>query len=82
MGYKANEQDLMAYLYGELEGKEKERLKNTFSKMLKRVWNWKASSNLRMTLSQVKDKEVIAPPIFVGDYKPPFCGMHLILKPL
>ena len=24
MGYKATEQDLMAYLYGELEGKEKE----------------------------------------------------------
>jgi hypothetical protein len=67
MGYKATEQDLMAYLYGELEGKEKETLEQYLLENAEARIELEKLKQLRGALSNVKDKEVIAPPIFIGD---------------
>jgi len=72
MGYKASEQDLMAYLYGELEGKEKEMVEQYLLENADARLELEKLKQLRHALGQIKDKEVIAPPIFVGDSRPPF----------
>src|SRR5215204_2741129 len=72
MGYKASEQDLMAYLYGELEGKEKELVEQYLLENAEARLELEKLKQLRHALGQVKDKEVIAPPIFVGDSRQPF----------
>lgn len=69
MGYNGNQSDLVAYLYGEMDGKEKE----LFEKYL--LENPEARNELQKLqelsgfLGKVPDKEVIAPPIFVGDHR-------------
>lgn len=70
MAYKASEQDLMAYLYGELEGKEKELVEQYLLENADARLELEKLKQLRHALGQVKDKEVIAPPIFVGDSRP------------
>ena len=72
MGYKATEQDLMAYLYGELEGKEKEMVEQYLLENAEARLELEKLKQLRHALSNVKDKEVIAPPIFVGDSRQSF----------
>lgn len=72
MGFKANEQDLMAYLYGELEGKEKEMVEQYLLENAEARLELEKLKQLRHALGHVKDKEVIAPPIFVGDSRPSF----------
>lgn len=72
MGYKASENDLIAYLYGELEGKDKETLEQYLLENAEARMELEKLKHLRVTLSNVKDKEVIAPPIFVGDNKQRF----------
>lgn len=69
MGYKASEQDMMAYLYGELEGKEKEAFEQYLLENAEARADFEKLKQLRSTLSHVRDKEVIAPPIFIGDNK-------------
>src|ERR1700752_412734 len=71
MAYKASEQDLMAYLYGELEGKEKELVEQYLLENADARLELEKLKQLRHALGQIKDKEVIAPPIFVGDSRPP-----------
>jgi hypothetical protein len=62
----------MAYLYGELEGTEKEAVdKYLFEHPEMRV-ELERMQHMRAMLGQVKDKEVIAPPIFVEERKPGF----------
>jgi hypothetical protein len=70
MAYKASEQDLMAYLYGELEGKEKELVEQYLLENADARLELEKLKQLRFALGQIKDKEVIAPPIFVGDSRP------------
>ena len=72
MGYKATEHDLMAYLYGELEGKEKEMLEQYLLENAEARLELEKLKQLRHALGNVKDKEVIAPPIFVGDSRSSF----------
>lgn len=72
MAYKPGENDLMAYLYGELEGKEKEALEKFLLENVEARLELERLKQVRMLLGQVEDKEVIAPPIFVGDNKPGF----------
>ena len=72
MGYKASEQDLMAYLYGELEGKEKEMVEQYLLENADARLELEKLKQLRHALGHIKDKEVIAPPIFVGDSRPSF----------
>jgi len=74
MGYKASEQDLIAYLYGELEGIEKESMEQYLREHAEAREELEKLRQLRTTLSYVQDKEVIAPPIFLGDTGPRFFG--------
>lgn len=67
MAYKATEQDLMAYLYGELEGAEKEAVEKYLSENAEARASLERLRALRQLMSNVKDKEVIAPPLFLGD---------------
>jgi hypothetical protein len=69
MSYKPTEQDLMAYLYGELEGSEKEKVEKYLLQHPEARMELEQFKNVRSAMSQLKDKEVIAPPIFVGDNK-------------
>ncbi len=67
MNYKPNESELMAYLYGELEGEARIKVEEYLAQHddeRRALGDLKSVSNL---LGQVKDKEVIAPPIFIGD---------------
>ena len=72
MAYKVSEQDLMAYLYGELDGKEKEMVEQYLLENEDARLELEKLKQLRHALGQINDKEVIAPPIFVGDSRPPF----------
>jgi hypothetical protein len=69
MSYKVKEEDIMAYLYGELEGDEKERVEKYLLENPEGRKQLEQFQQLRSMMGTVKDKEVIAPPIFVGDHK-------------
>ncbi|MGC3943335.1 MAG: hypothetical protein QM762_02170 [Chryseolinea sp.] len=71
MAYKATEQDLMAYLYGELEGAEKEAIEKYLEENEEARASLEKLKSLRLLMSNVKDKEVIAPPLFLGDAPKP-----------
>jgi hypothetical protein len=72
MSYKPNENDLMAYLYGELESPEKEAFENYVFEHPEVRLELERLQKMRTMLSEVKDKEVIAPPIFVDEGKSRF----------
>ena len=65
MSYKPDEKDWMAYLYGELEGTEKEKFDQYILENPEARQELEKFRNLRSMLSGVKDKEVIAPPVFI-----------------
>jgi hypothetical protein len=69
MNYKPDESALMAYLYGELEGEDKEKVEQYLLQNPEAQKELQKLSGLRKMLATVTDKEVIAPPIFVGDAK-------------
>jgi hypothetical protein len=68
MDFKTHEKDWMAYLYGELEGKEKEDFERYLAENPEARQELEKLKQVRTVLSAVEDKEVIAPPIFVGDH--------------
>ena len=72
MNFKVNEQDWMAYLYGELEGEEKARFEQYLLEHPEAKAEFERLKTTRKLLTAVEDKEVIAPPIFVGDSKQRF----------
>lgn len=67
MDYKPDEQTLMAYLYGELNDKEKARVENYFAQHPDELQKLRAFNDVRNIMSYAQDKEVIAPPVFVDD---------------
>ncbi len=70
MSYKPDEKDWMAYLYGEMEEGEKQRFEayiDQHADARKELEKWK---NLRAMLSYADEKEVIAPPLFIGGHHP------------
>jgi hypothetical protein len=67
MNYKPNEADWMAYLYGELEGAERERIERYMSEHAEAQTEWENWKALQKMMRSVEDKEVIAPPIVVTD---------------
>src|SRR6187549_1539825 len=69
MSYKPDQQDWMAFLYGELEGAEKDKMEQYMRSNAEARLEFEKFKQLRGMLGTVKDKEVIAPPIFVGDSK-------------
>ena len=65
MSYKPDEKDWMAYLYGELESTEKEKFDHYILENPEARQELEKFQNFRTMLSGVKDKEVIAPPVFI-----------------
>jgi len=69
MSYKPSENDLVAYLYGELENPEREAVEKYLFEHPEARLELERLGNVRTLLGEVKDKEVIAPPIFVDERK-------------
>lgn len=67
MNYKPDKQELMAYLYDELEGAEKERVEQYLVEHPEDLKELQQLRGVSSMLRSVKDKEVIAPPIFIPD---------------
>jgi hypothetical protein len=67
MSYKPDEGAMMAYLYGELEGSEKEKFEQFLLKHEEARAELEKLKGLRSVLSYVEDKEVLAPPIFIDN---------------
>jgi hypothetical protein len=65
MSYKPDEKDWMAYLYGESEGEDKEKIDQYLLEHPEAKIEFEKFQKLRKMMSSVEDKEVIAPPIFV-----------------
>jgi hypothetical protein len=67
MNYRPDESTLIAYLYDELNEKEKTKLENHFQQHPEELKKLQELNDVRSVLSHVQDKEVIAPPVFVDD---------------
>jgi hypothetical protein len=65
MNYKPDEKDWMAYLYGEAEGAEKEKIDQYLLENAEARKEFEKFQGLRKMMSSVEDKEVIAPPIII-----------------
>jgi hypothetical protein len=72
MSYKPDQNDWMAYLYGELEGAEKEKMEQYLLTDANARKELEQFQYLRKMMGAVEDKEVIAPPIVLGDNKQRF----------
>jgi hypothetical protein len=67
MNYKPDEGMLMAYLYGELDAAETEKVQLYLQQHPEELKKLQGLGDVRTIFSQVQDKEVIAPPIFMDD---------------
>ncbi len=72
MNYKPDEKDWMAYLYGEAEGVEKEKMDQYLLENAEARKQFEAFQHMRKLMSSVEDKEVIAPPIIIEGSKQRF----------
>ena len=63
MNYKPEESTLIAYLYGELDEKEQEKLDQYFQEHPEELKQLQALGHTRDIMGAVNDKEVIAPPL-------------------
>lgn len=68
MSYKPDEKDWMAYLYGEMEEEEKRKFDEYILQHPDAQRELEKYQYLRKILSRAEDKEVIAPPVFIGDH--------------
>jgi hypothetical protein len=67
MNYKPDEATLVAYFYGELEGDEMVKVENYLQRNpseKKRLEEW---ASTRSVMAHLQEKEVIAPPIILGE---------------
>jgi hypothetical protein len=69
MSYRPDENALMSYLYGEIEGEERDRIEKYLLENPEAQSELQNLRALRKMLGTVADKEVIAPPLFIGDAK-------------
>lgn len=67
MAYKATEQEMMAYLYGELDDAERNTIEKYLAENAEARAEFERLKSLRSLMSNIKDKEVIAPPLFLGE---------------
>ncbi len=65
MNYKPDESTLIAYLYGDLDTAETQRVKDYLTENPEVLDKFHQLADVRATLSHVQDKEVIAPPVFM-----------------
>lgn len=80
MSYKPDEKDWMAYLYDEMEGEEKERMEQYLLSHPEARKELEGFHQLRNVMGTVKDKEVIAPPLVLGDSRQRFIWNAPYLK--
>lgn len=66
MSYKPDEATLISYLYGELDAKESEKVLQYFQQHPEDLKQFHKMADALDVMRKVEDKEVIAPPIFVG----------------
>jgi hypothetical protein len=64
MKYKPDESTLIAYLYGELDATENEKVAAYLAENAEGRVRLEHLAQVRTILSQIRDKEVIAPPVF------------------
>jgi hypothetical protein len=67
MNYKPDEGTLMAYLYGELDAAESAKVQVYLQQHPDELKKMQGLGEVRSALTHVQEKEVIAPPIFMGD---------------
>lgn len=72
MSYRPDEKDFMAYLYNEMESQEKEKFERYVLENPEAQKELSGMQRLTSMMDAVKDKEVIAPPIVIGDTNPGF----------
>ncbi len=72
MSYKPDESTLMAYLYGELSAAEKTAVEHYFIQNPAARAEIEKLQDVRKLMGALEDKEVIAPPIFLGEGKQHF----------
>ncbi|MBX2897130.1 MAG: hypothetical protein KF763_16910 [Cyclobacteriaceae bacterium] len=65
MNYKPDEGTLMAYLYGELDAPEAEKVQHYLQQHPEALHHVQQLRNVRTALESLTDVEVIAPPVFV-----------------
>jgi len=66
MNYKPDEGTLIAYLYGELDAAESEKVMEYLTQHPEELKTLQQLADVSRVMKQIQDKEVIAPPIF-GD---------------
>ena len=69
MKFKPDESQLIAYLYGELQGEEKLKVEQYLTGNQDRRKELESMMFVRQALGKISDKEVIAPPIVMDDYQ-------------
>jgi small-conductance mechanosensitive channel len=67
MNYKPDEGMLMAYLYGELNATEAEKVQSYLQQHPEELKKLQGLRELRTVISHIQDQEVIAPPLFMDD---------------
>jgi hypothetical protein len=67
MNYKPDEGMLMAYLYGELNATEAEKVQSYLQTHPEELKKLQGLRELRTVISNIQDQEVIAPPLFMDD---------------
>lgn len=67
MSFKPNEKDWMAYLYGELDEGDRRKLDQYMLENPEARLELEKFQKVRGLLSSIEDKEVIAPPIVIGE---------------
>jgi hypothetical protein len=72
MNFKPDEKEWMAYLYGESEGEDKQKMDQHLLENAEARKEFEKFQQLRTLMSSVEDKEVIAPPIFVSETRQRF----------
>ncbi|HEY3401877.1 MAG TPA: hypothetical protein VGK59_00735 [Ohtaekwangia sp.] len=80
MSYKPDQNDWMAYLYDEMEAAEKEKMEHYLLSNPEARKELEQYQQLRSMMGTVKDKEVIAPPIVVGESRQRFIWNSPYLK--
>ena len=66
MNYKPDEATLISYLYGELDAKETEKVLQYFQQQPEALKQFHQMADALDVMRTMEDKEVIAPPIFMG----------------
>ena len=66
MNYKPDEATIISYMYGELDANQTERVAQYFEQHPEELKQLRQMTDTLDVMRKVEDKEVIAPPIFVG----------------